>query len=127
MRERRETVLLVLREEARVQHHGRAEHGDEHERHEVLRLRAGDEQDTRRDHEQHEGGPEVGLQHDENNGRPAIESRTNNRRRSIVAIELRGHVGHRQDQSELGELGRLELEGPELEPRLRPVALRPER
>ena len=44
-----------------------------------------------------------------------------------LAAELSGKSTHREDESDLGELGRLELEASHLEPRLRTLARRPER
>ena len=88
-----------------------ADDADQRERDDVAHLRAADEQHPHDDGDEHEGGAEVGLQHDQPHRdarRPP--STTASRRASSSLLKCAIDRRQRDDHDDLGELGRLELE-----------------
>ena len=119
LEERGEPALLVLLEHPGVEDHAHADDADEGERGDVPRLGAADEQHPHADGDEHERGAEVGLQHDQRHRHAGDRrARSASRRASSSLSKWAMTDGQRDDHDDLGELGRLELERPELEPRL---------
>ena len=122
--ERREPGRLVLLQHVRVQREPGAQDHDEHEHGEVPSLGPGDQQHAGGDRRHHQRGAEVGLQHDQAERQPGEHEQHAQPAQVDLAAELRRDRGQRDDQRDLGDLGRLQLEAAELEPRLRALARR---
>ena len=70
--------------------------------------------------------PRSGCSSTSTMGTPPTASSTPSRPQVDVAVELHRDVGEAEDQGDLGELRRLELERPELEPALGAGSARPD-
>ena len=115
---------LVVLEQAHVDGEQDQQDSTHDEQEQVAAGHAGDGQHDHQDHDHHDGGAQVGLFEDEEDGHGGHHHQTD----QITEVEALGPPGtvggDGDDQHQRGELRGLELEGSEGEPALGPLPLR---
>ena len=119
-----EPVDLVLVEHAGLHRDDREGHAEQQQHDQVPGADPGDHQDRERRRHQHQVRTEVGLQHDQPHRQRADHERDDEPAGVMSSRCIAQYAGEHEDQEELGELARLELERPDVEPCLRTLHVR---
>ena len=120
VRERRQPVDLVLIQHAGLHRTDREGERQEQQHDQVARSHAGNREHREGHRHQHQRRAEVGLHHDQYQRRPRRCPARPTSRRTVELLRVhRAVAGEHQEQEQLRELARLELERPDVEPSLR--------